>query len=332
MGAGGWVGIRRRIDAQGGRPGGIGGGARRLSAVRRSPPGAGDGGAVRHARLVDAFDRATVHRITISRAGAAPFSLVRQPPGKEPSWRESPGGEAADAAAVEDLLNAIDLAETTHDGRRARRRRVDAAPGGPRARRAARPRQIDLGRLDAAGQGVFARVGGATTIGVAPRRVADLADRDASAFRDRRLVPLSADAITAISWRGPAPPAGGPKEHQLRLVAGRWQNADNQWVAGERVAESLRRLLGLRVERYEPPRPAPEAPSWIEVATTGGARIHLSIPGDRCAAEAGVRVERDGPSGAPVPAWRRRRSSSCGPRWSQRRCPIGDFSPPPPIR
>ena len=145
---------------------------------------------------------------------------------------------------------------------------------------------------------MFTRVGGATAIGVAPRRVADLADRDASAFRDRRLVPLSADAITAISWRAPAPAAGGPKEQQLRLVAGRWQNTDNQWVASERVAESLRRLLGLRVERYEPPRPAPAPPSWIAVATTDGVTVHLSISGDHCAAQSGVRVERGGPSGA----------------------------------
>lgn len=262
------------------------------------PPGAGQGGSGGHARLVDAFDRAAVGRITISRAGAAPLSLVRQPPDKEPAWRESPGGEAADSAAVEDLLNAIDLAET--------RRTADVGAGDagltpprvsleldePRG-----PVRIELGRLDAAGQGVFARVGGGPTIRVAPRRLADLADRQPSAFRDRRLIPLSADAITAVSWRAGAEGADGRAERQLRLVAGRWQNADHQPVAGERVTEGLRRLLGLRVERYEPPRPALRAPSWIAVATAGGAPLHLSIPGDRCAAEAGVRVERDGPSG-----------------------------------
>jgi hypothetical protein len=262
----------------------------------RSP---GDGGSAGHARLAEAFDRATVRRITISRAGAAPFSLVRQPPDREPAWLESPGDRPADSAAVEDLLDAIDLAET--------RRTADVAADAagltpPRvALELDEPRgpvKLELGRLDAAGQGVFARVGGAATIRVAPRRVAELADRDASAFRDHRLVPLSAEVITAVGWRAPAPAAEGRPEHQLRIVAGRWQNADHQWVAGERVAESLRRLLGVRVERYEPPRPTPQAPSWIAVATTGGAKIQLSIPGDRCAPEAGVRVERDGPSGA----------------------------------
>ena len=76
-------------------------------------PGAGHPGAGAHARLVDAFDRAAVRRISIGRAGLPSFSLVRQPAGEDPEWREGPGGEAADQAAVEDLLNAIDLAETT---------------------------------------------------------------------------------------------------------------------------------------------------------------------------------------------------------------------------
>ena len=50
---------------------------------------------------------------------------------------------------------------------------------------------IELGGLDAAGQGVFARAGDATAIRVAPRRLAELADREAWAFRDRqRLNPV----------------------------------------------------------------------------------------------------------------------------------------------
>ena len=171
--------------------------------------GANDGASGRHVRLVKAFNRAAVRRMTISRAGAAPFSLARQPPDKDPAWRESPGGEAADAAAVEDLLDAIDLAETR------RTAEVDASAAGLTPPRVAleleQPRgpvRIDLGRLDAAGQGVFARVGGAATIRVAPRRLAELADRDPSAFRDRRLVPLSAESVAALGWRaggrGPA--------------------------------------------------------------------------------------------------------------------------------
>ena len=257
-------------------------------------PGAGDGGSGGHARLVDAFDRAAVRRITIRRADGAAFSLVRQPPGKEPTWRESPGGEAADEAAVDDLLNAIDLAETT------RTADVGAAAAGLAPPRVALeldeprgPVTLELGRLDAAGQGVFARAGGAAAIRVAPRRLAELADREPWTFRDRRLVPWSADAITAVSWRESVADRAA---RGLRLVTGRWQNADNQWVSGERVAESLRRLLGLRVVRYEPPRPAPDAPSQISVQTAGGATMRLSFPGDGCAGQPGLRVERDGPS------------------------------------
>jgi hypothetical protein len=258
-------------------------------------PGAGDPGSGAHARLIETFDRAAVRRLTISRAGMPPFSLVRQSPGQESNWRESPGGEPADEAAVDDLLNAIDLAETT------RTADVAAAAAGLAPPRVALeideprgPVTIELGRLDVAGQGVFVRAGGDGGIRVAPRRLADLADREPWTFRDRRLVPLSPDAITAVSWRQGA--AG--HERDLRLVAGRWQNADHQWVAGERVAESLRRLLDLRVERYAPPRPAPGAPSWIAIATARGATIRLSIPGDGCAAQPGMRVEREGPAGA----------------------------------
>lgn len=263
-------------------------------------PGGGDPGSAGHARLLDAFDRAAVRRLTIRRAGAPPFSLVRQPADREPAWRESPGDQPADAAAVEDLLNAIDLAETTRTADVAELAAGLAPPrvaleiDGPRG-----AVSIALGHLDAAGQGVFARVGGATAIRVAPRRVAELADREPGAFRDRRLVPLSADAITAVSWRQGLQQDGGDlQERRLRLVAGRWQNGDHQWVAGERVAESLRRLLDLRVARYEPPRPAPGALSRIAVEAAGGAAIRLSIPGDGCAGPPGLRVEREGPSGA----------------------------------
>ena len=257
-------------------------------------PGTG-GGSGSHARLVDPFDRATVRRITITRAGAAPFALVRQPPDKEPTWLESPGEKPADDAVVEDLLNAIDLAETT------RTADVGAGAAGLAPPRVVMeldeprgPVMLELGRVDGAGQGVFARVGGAAAIRVAPRRLAELADREPGAFRDRRLVALPPDAVEAISWRREA---GDRQSGALRFVAGRWQNADHQWVDGERVADSLRRLLGLRVERYEPPRPAPQALSWIALATAGGATIRLTIPGGGCPAQPGVRVEREAPAG-----------------------------------
>ena len=262
-------------------------------------PESGVGGSTGRARLIDPFDRAAVRRITIRRAGAAPFSLERQAPGSEPSWREAPGDQPADGAIVEDLLNAIDLAETT------RTADVGAAVAGLTPPRltieielSRGPVTIELGRLDAAGQGVFARAGGVAAIRVAPRRLADLSDREPWSFRDRRLVPLAAEAITAVGWRKGA---GDRREQRLGLVGGRWQNGDGQWVAGERVAEALRRLLALRVVRYQPPQPAPPAPSRIDLEAAGGVAIHLwfpSVVGAACATPPGALVEREGPAGS----------------------------------
>jgi hypothetical protein len=251
-------------------------------------------GAREQVRLAPAFDRAAVTRIVISRAGTAPFSLDRQPAGREPAWRESPGDKPADGAAVEDLLNAIDAAETT------RTADVSLAEAG-----LAPPRlsmEIDwpggsvtvaLGRTDAGGKGVFSRVGDAAAIRVAPRRLLELADREAWAFRDRRVVPLPADAVTAIGWRG----KDSGSEQRVRLVDGRWQNETERAVANERVAESLRRLLALQVMRYEPARPAVVGPPRIFVEGVRGTTIVLTTDGSTCADPGGAFVERDGPTG-----------------------------------
>jgi Domain of unknown function (DUF4340) len=258
--------------------------------------GGGPGASV-HARLIDAFvfDRAAVQTITIARAGVPPFSLVRQPPGQEPAWRESPGDLAADAPAVEDLLSAIDLAETTRTADVSAAAaglappRVTIALGAPRG-----PVTIELGQRDAAGRGVFTRVGGAPAIRVAPVRLIDLVDREPWAFRDRRLVPLFAEAITAISWRE----AETGSEHRLRLDGGRWQNAENQRLAPERMTEVLRRLLALRATRFDTPRLLPASVPGIDVAAKDGVTVHLALPDEACAAPDGARVEREEPGGA----------------------------------
>src|SRR5580692_11524285 len=240
------------------------------------------------ARLVAAFDRAAVQRIVIARAGAPPFSLVRQPPGEEPAWRESPGDLPADAAAVEDLLSAIDLAETT--------RTAEIAPQAaglvpPRltieiSAPSSAPLTIELGQRDAAGRGVFARVGGAPAIRVAPARLSELADREPWVFRDRRLVPLPAAAVTAIGWRE----AKTGSDHRLRLDAGQWHDAERQRLAPERVAESLRRLLALHATRFETPRLLPASVSRIDVEGQGGVTIHLALPDEACVATDEARV------------------------------------------
>jgi len=253
-------------------------------------------GARDQARLVTAFDRATVQRIVISRAGAAPFSLERQPPGHEPAWRESPGDKPADGAAVEDLLNAVDLAETT------RTADVGLAEAGLAPPKVSieldRPEgsvTVALGRTDAGGQGVFSRVGDLAPIRVAPRRLLDLADREPWAFRDRRVVPLPADAVTAIGWQE----ADGGPERRVRLVDGRWQNENEQPVSNELAAESLRRVLALRAARYETARPSggSKGQSRIFVEGVRGTTVVLTMDGSRCAGGGDAFVQRDGATG-----------------------------------
>jgi hypothetical protein len=254
------------------------------------------------ARLVPAFDRAKVRYITIRRQGQS-FSMLHSPspnaPVPAPGWQiEVEGNPAADDAAIEDLLSAVDLAESD--------RVADVAPAtvGLEPVRA----QIDietptgafalrLGSLDATGQGVYARAGADGPIRVVGRRLLDLVDREPAAFRDRRLFPLDATTVTAIAWRG----ADGAGE--LTAVAGRWQNARKEWVANERVAESLRRLLSLRIDKFEP-GPAAAHPGGRTLTMTAGAtRIALDAAGK--SGEVGRGGERlQVPAEALEEAWR----------------------------
>jgi hypothetical protein len=247
------------------------------------------------ARLVTAFDRTTVRRIVVSRAGAAPFSLDRQPPGREPAWRQNPGDKPADGAAVEDLLNALDVAETTR-----------TADVGPAEAGLAPPKvaidlerpdgavTVKLGRTDAGGQGVFSRVGDLAAIRVAPHRLLELADREPWAFRDRRVVPLSPEAVTAMGWQEPT----GPEQH-VRLVEGRWQNETEQPVSNELATESLRRVLALRAVRYETSRPPGGSKGQARLFVEGvrGTTVVLTMDGSRCAGGVDAFVQRDGATG-----------------------------------
>lgn len=201
-------------------------------------------------RVMPPFDRATVRRIEIRRSAAENVILLHSPsprsPAPAPGWHlQLAGDPAADDAAVEDLLAALDLAESdrtadlTAEAAGLERPVAEISietPGGTH--------ELQLGNVDATGRSVYARLrpdGPIRAIGV---RVRELADRDAADFRDRRLFPVEAAAVTAIAWRDPA----GPGE--LRAVEGRWQNGRGEWVANERVAESLRRLNALRIERF----------------------------------------------------------------------------------
>ena len=127
-------------------------------------------------------------------------------PAPAPGWHiELDGNPAADDAAIDDLLAALDLAESD--------RVADAAPAAAgiepacgagrhrdpdrRARAAARSRRTRRGRASTRAR---ARDGPIRVIG---RRVLELVgSRADAAFRDRRLFPVDAAAVTSIAWRG----------------------------------------------------------------------------------------------------------------------------------
>ena len=298
------------------------------------PPGAGEGGSVRHARLVDAFDRAAVRRITISRAGAAPFSLVRQPPGKEPAWRESPGGEAGGRRRRRGSLERDRSGrDDANGGRRARRRRVDAAPGGARARRAARPGQdrARASRRRGAG-GVRARRRrdgdrrGAAEGGRARRSrrlgVSRSASGPAVRRRDRgdQLARGSArrrrpEGAPAASRRGPVAERG---QSVGRRRAGGREPAPPARPSGRAVRTSATRARGAVMDRGRDNR-------WRDDSSVDSGRpLRRPARGSRRTRRA---LRRGG--GLPGAGGAR---SSCGARWRRRRCPICASSRRPPIR
>ena len=263
--------------------------------VDRRPSGGGPGAA---SSLLPAFDPSAVRRITIARAGSAPFSLERQAAGQTPAWKETPGDRPADAAAVEDLLGALDVAETTRLADL-----TDAAAGlsPPKVTIAldssGGSTTVALGRPDA-GQGVFARVTGSPAVRVAPRRLLELADRGAEAFRDHHLVPFAAGEIARIAWRRAA---GG--ERALVRDGARWKDETSSWLANARVEEALRRLAALRAARVLPPASS-EAPERIEIDAVNGRKVTLAAGANGCGA-AETFVERDAAEGTCLPsdAW-----------------------------
>jgi hypothetical protein len=239
----------------------------------RHRPGGGERATARE-RALAPFDRKKVRAITIRRQRGEGVSLLpSSAPPPAPAWHlEAESEPPADDAAIDDLLAAVDLAESD--------RTADITPEAAGLAPAVAEIDIEtpngtlilqLGRADATGQGVYARAGLDGRIRVVGRRVLEVVDREPSAFRDRRLFPVDPAGVMSLAWRGEG------VSGELRLVDGRWQNGRKQWVADERVAESLRRLLALRVERFQPvPHDRPYAPRTLAL-TAGPARIALEI-------------------------------------------------------
>ena len=146
------------------------------------------------------FDRQAVKRITIraARAGRSRCCIrrrrQRQPPA--PGWHIGvDGAPAADDAAVQDLLSALDLAESDRIAQLPRRQQAGLVPPAAAVdvETPTGTLALQLGAVDATGQGVYARAGADAPIRVIGRRVLDLVDREPAAFRDRRLFPLDPD-------------------------------------------------------------------------------------------------------------------------------------------
>jgi hypothetical protein len=244
------------------------------------------GGAAAHARLLPPFDRKSVRLITIKRRRGPTFSLRHAPaasaPAPAPGWRiEAADERPADDGAIEDLLAAADLAESN--------RTADVSPDAAglqppevtiELETGAAVLAAQLGRPDATGQGVYARAGADGPVRVVGRRLLDLADRDAAAFRDRRLVAVDPAALTRIHWTGERGQGG------LSAVGVRWHNWAGEWAANDRVAEALRRLLALRIESFEAGPAAPAGARHLTV-TAGSTEIELDIG-------SGGEVVRDG--------------------------------------
>jgi hypothetical protein len=205
-----------------------------------------------HARLVPPFERKAVRRISIRRQAGQAFTLLRAAsptaPAPAPDWRlETAGTPAADDVAVEDLLAAIDLAESDRvaDVPASAAGLQPAAVGIEIEPATGAALSVELGRPDAAERGVYARAGNDGPVRVISRRLLELADREPAAFRDRRLFPIDPTTVTAIEWVDVA------GSGELRALDGRWQNGREEWVDSARVVEALRRLSALRVDRFD---------------------------------------------------------------------------------
>jgi hypothetical protein len=247
-----------------------------------------------HARLLPRFDRARVRRVAIARAGALPFALERAGGAATPDWRVLPAGKPADEGAVDELLGELDLAESDRDadlspaeaGLEPPRVRLEIADGETLG--------LALGHADAGGRGVFVQAGGGGRVRVAPRRLLDLANRDAAAFRDHHVVVLGAGPST-VTWSA----AGGPPR-TISASAGRFRNERSEWVNDERATVALRRLADLRVDRFlDTPAEPPAIERTLAVGAGGGgaASETLRFGARVCPGGAGFPAERTDASG-----------------------------------
>jgi hypothetical protein len=249
-------------------------------------------------RLLPAFDRARVRRLMIARAGAPSVAITRE----GPAWRVQPGDKPADDAAVEELLAELDFADADRQADVPRDRAGLAPPrvtldldldDGSRL-------EVALGLKDASGRGAYAVVGAAPGVRVAPARLADLAERDETAYRDRRVLPFALGAARdlAVGWSTPGKAGHAVASGRIDGGSGRLRNERGEWVNPARVAEALRRLGDLRAARFvAPPVPPPPVQHVLEAGGVGEGPFTLGMRDAGCPESGEELVDRRGPSG-----------------------------------
>ena len=218
------------------------------------------------------------------------------------------GAPAADDAAIEDLLSALDLAESDRSRRQLGAGSGRARPAGRRRstsrRRPARSR-CSSARVGCDGAGRLRARGRGRAVRVIGRRVLDLVDREPAAFRDRRLFPLDPHAVTSIAWRD----EGGADE--LTAVDGRWQNGRKEWVderprrgGAAAAVRAAHRPLRRPPRGSGDPRTLTMAAGTTRVAVEAG-RAATFVRGAEARARSGGRAWR-----RPGGRWRRRRRAT----------------------
>ena len=197
------------------------------------------------------------------------------------AWRVGPGGAPAASGAVGDLLDVLDGLEVN---RVATATPASAGLDPPAVHltiAAARRFALDVGGVDASGRGAFVRRDGDARIFVVGQRLRELVDRDAGAFRDRRLFSAATiDGATTLVFRS----EDGPPQ-TLRKRSGLWLDEQGTFATRAALGEALRLLVALRASGFSV---AP--PSTDGGGPTGGHRS-LELTGDAGGAGTGARLE-----------------------------------------
>lgn len=245
------------------------------------------------------IDRGAGARVVLTRVGAA---------GADDEWRVGSAGESAARSAVEELLDGIDGTEVD---RVATASATEAGLAPPAMHlvltAAAKHFALDAGSLDASGRGVFVRREGDSRILVVGSNLRRLIDRDAGAFRPRRVfAPTDVQQATVLAFHSDS---GSPQT--LRRRARVWLDEQGTFATRAAVDEALRMLTALQATGFPSGAPGDGG------ATAGAPRYTVSLGGgfrgerrlevwtESCPANAGARgklARFTRAVGKPVPA------------------------------